>query len=59
METRPDPACAHYYSTPNLGDEIQLRKAVIGFHSSDARMDIAASFIHFEPCDGFIFSPPT
>lgn len=36
MEARPDLAYAHYYSTLNLGDEIQLRKAVIGFHSSDA-----------------------
>lgn len=35
-ETRPDPAYAHYYSAPNLGYKIQLRKAVVGFHGSDA-----------------------
>lgn len=35
-ETRPDLAYAHYYSTLNLGDKFQLRKAVVRFHISGA-----------------------
>lgn len=39
---RPNLAYAHYYSTPNLGDKIQLRKAVVALTHGDR------SGFHFE-----------